>query len=54
MQSKNLTVEHGKALPIRTYDSSTLFTRISFNKLKSVMRELINFYLKGGEKGLLL
>ena len=50
MQLKNLTVEHGKALPIRIYDSFVLFTNISYNKLKSAVRDLISFCLKGCEK----
>ena len=39
---KNLTVEI-KALSIRTFDISTLYANIPNNKVKNVMRELINF-----------
>jgi len=34
---------------IYTFDFSTLYTKIPHDKLKSVMRELINFCFKGGE-----
>ena len=39
-----------KALSIATYKFSTLYTNTSQSKLKSVMRELINFCFKSGEK----
>ena len=39
-----------KVLSIGTYDFSTLHTNIPHNKLKNVMRKLINFYFKGEEK----
>ena len=39
-----------KALSIATYKFSTLYTNILQSKLKSVMRELINFCFKSGRK----
>ena len=39
-----------KALSIITYDFSSLYTNMQYNKLKSVMRELISFCFKGGRK----
>ena len=39
-------------MPIATSDSSTLYENIPHNKLKYVMKELINFCFKGGEKQL--
>ena len=39
-----------KAFSIATFDFFTLYTNIPHNILKNVMRELINFYFKGGEK----
>lgn len=39
-----------KALSRITYDFSSLYTNMQYNKLKSVMRELISFCFKGGRK----
>ena len=49
MQSKTLTVEK-KAFSIETYDFLSLYTNLPHNILKNVMRKLINFYFKDGEK----
>ena len=43
-----------KALSIAAYHFSTLCTNIVHDKLKNLMRELINFCFTGGEKSLLL
>ena len=39
-----------KALSIAAYNFSILFTNIPHNKLKNLMRELIDFCFKGREK----
>ena len=39
-----------KALSIAAYDFSILYTNIPHNKLKNLMRELIDFCFKGREK----
>ena len=43
-----------KTMLTATYDFSTLRTNIPHNKLKDLMKELINFYFKGGKNSLLL
>ena len=40
--------------PIAISDISTLFTNMTYDKLKNVMRELISFCFKDGENSLFL
>ena len=39
-----------KAYSISTFDFATLYTNIPHGKLKNVLREIINFCFKGGDK----
>lgn len=38
---------------IATFEFSTLYTNFPFNKLRTVIRQLINFCFKSGRKSLL-
>lgn len=51
--SKKLN-SRNKALPIATYDFSTLYTNIPNKALKNVKIELVSFWFKGGGKNLVL
>lgn len=42
--------ERKKAYSISTFDFATLYTNIPHGKLKTVLREIINFCFKGGDK----